>query len=207
VEVRDRILDESQRLFFKYGVKRVTMDDVAKSLSISKKTLYQNFSDKDQLVEEVTKSHLEQEQVEMEDTTKSAQNAIEELYLVSKCIRKNISDINPTVLFDLKRFYPNSYKHWSSFKEEFIADSIINNLKKGIDDGYFRKDLNLEIMAKLRLMEIQLLFDSDMFPYSQFDFKEVQIQLFNHFVFGIVTKEGRKLYSEYIEKEKTEKYA
>ena len=130
MEVRDRILDESQRLFFKYGVKRVTMDDVAKSLSISKKTLYQSFSDKDQLVEEVTKSHLKQEQIEMEETTKSAQNAIEELFLVSKCVRQNINEINPTVLFDLKRFYPNSYKHWSDFKENYIADSIINNLKQ-----------------------------------------------------------------------------
>jgi len=206
VEVKDRIIEESRKLFFKYGVKRVTMDDVSKNLSMSKKTLYQYFSDKDELVEEATKVHLEQEQLEMEDIYNNSANSIDELYQVSRCIRRNINDINPTVLFDLKRSYHKSYLLWTKFKEEYISESIIKNLKRGIEDGYFRKEIDLEVMAKLRLMEIQLLFDNEIFPIRQFDFRDVQLQLFNHFVFGIVTKKGRELYSEYLENEKKESY-
>lgn len=206
MEVKDRIIEESRKLFFKYGVKRVTMDDVSKNLSMSKKTLYQYFSDKDELVEEATKVHLEQEQLEMEDIYNNSANSIDELYQVSRCIRRNINDINPTVLFDLKRSYHKSYLLWTKFKEEYISESIIKNLKRGIEDGYFRKEIDLEVMAKLRLMEIQLLFDNEIFPIRQFDFRDVQLQLFNHFVFGIVTKKGRELYSEYLENEKKESY-
>ena len=206
MEVKDRIIEESRKLFFKYGVKQVTMDDVSKNLSMSKKTLYQYFSDKDELVEDVTKVHLEQEKMEMDDISNNSANSIEELYQVSRCIRKNINEINPAVLFDLKRSYHKSYLLWTKFKEEYIAESIIKNLKRGIEDGYFRKEINLEIMAKLRLMEIQLLFDNELFPMRQFDFRDVQLQLFNHFVFGIVTGKGRELYAEYLEIENKETY-
>ncbi len=206
MEVKDRIVEESKKLFFKYGVRRVTMDDVAKALSVSKKTLYQYFSDKDELVEVVTKVHLLEEQEEMEDISMKAINSIEELFLVSKCVRKNTNDINPTVLFDLKRFYPGSYQRWIKFKDQYISESIVNNLKRGISDGYFRREINLAVMAKLRLMEIQLLFDNEIFPRNQFDFGEVQLQMFNHFVYGIVTEKGRLLYLEYLEKEKKEVY-
>lgn len=206
MDVKGRIAEESRKLFFKYGVKRVTMDDVAKALSMSKKTLYQYFSDKDELVDIVTKVHLEEEKKEMDEISKCSINSIEELFLVSKCIRKNTNEINPTVLFDLKRFYPESYLNWTKFKDRYISKSIVNNLKRGIEDGYFRKEINLEIMARLRLMEIQLLFDNEVFPRNQFDFGDVQLQMFNHFVFGIVTEKGRQLYSDYLEKENKEAY-
>ena len=183
------------------------MDDVAKNLSVSKKTLYQYFSDKDELVEEASKAHIQQEREELEQATRESSNAIEELYLTSKCVRKNIDRINPTVLFDLLRFYPKSYSLWQNFKDEFIFQSIALNLKQGIEDGYFRKEINLEILSRLRLLEIQLLFDQDVFPIDQYDFKEVQIQLFDHFVYGIVTEKGRALYLNYLEKDKKQIYA
>lgn len=207
MENKERIIEESRKLFMKFGVRRVTMDDVARNLSMSKKTLYRYFSDKDELVEQSTRAHIDIEHQELMDAARNSSNAIEELFLVSKCIRENINEINPSVLFDLKRFYPTSFAHWTRFRDDFIALSIISNLKRGVEDGYFRADINLEIMAKLRLMEIQLLFDDEIFPNSQVDFKEVQIQLFDHFVFGIVTEKGRDLYLNYVESDKKETYA
>ena len=206
MDVRERILEESEMLFFRYGVRRVTMDDVAKALGMSKKTLYQYYSDKDELVAEATRAHLERERIEFDKIFRNSENSIKSLFLISQCMRKSLSEINPSVLFDLKRFYPKSWEYWTEFKDQYIFKSIVENIKKGIEEEYFRSEVNAEILANLRVMEIQILFDRESFPSEKFNFMEVQMQLFNHFVYGITTEKGRKLYKEYLENENNESY-
>ena len=206
MDVRERILEESEMLFFRYGVRRVTMDDVAKALGMSKKTLYQYYSDKDELVAEATQAHLDRERIEFDKIFRNSENSIKSLFLISQCMRKSLSEINPSVLFELKRFYPKSWEYWTEFKDQFIFKSIVENIKKGIEEEYFRSEVNAEILANLRVMEIQILFDRESFPSEKFNFMEVQMQLFNHFVYGIATEKGRKLYKEYLENENNESY-
>lgn len=206
MDVRERILEESEMLFFRYGVRRVTMDDVAKALGMSKKTLYQYYSDKDELVAEATQAHLDRERIEFDKIFRNSENSIKSLFLISQCMRKSLSEINPSVLFDLKRFYPKSWEYWTEFKDQYIFKSIVENIKKGIEEEYFRPEVNAEILANLRVMEIQVLFDRESFPSEKFNFMEVQMQLFNHFVYGITTEKGRKLYKEYLEKENNQSY-
>ena len=206
MDVRERILEESEMLFFRYGVRRVTMDDVAKALGMSKKTLYQYYSDKDELVAEATQAHLDRERIEFDKIFRNSENSIKSLFLISQCMRKSLSEINPSVLFDLKRFYPKSWEYWTEFKDQYIFKSIVENIKKGIEEEYFRPEVNAEILANLRVMEIQILFDRESFPSEKFNFMEVQMQLFNHFVYGITTEKGRKLYKEYLENENNESY-
>ena len=206
MDVRERILEESEMLFFRYGVRRVTMDDVAKALGMSKKTLYQYYSDKDELVAEATRAHLERERIEFDEIFCNSENSIKCLFSISQCMRKSLSEINPSVLFELKRFYPKSWEYWTEFKDQFIFKSIVENIKKGIEEEYFRPEVNAEILANLRVMEIQILFDRESFPSEKFNFMEVQMQLFNHFVYGITTEKGRKLYKEYLENENNESY-
>ena len=206
MDVKERILGESEMLFFRYGVRRVTMDDVAKALGMSKKTLYQYYSDKDELVAEATRAHLERERIEFDEIFCNSENSIKCLFSISQCMRKSLSEINPSVLFELKRFYPKSWEYWTEFKDQFIFKSIVENIKKGIEEEYFRSEVNAEILANLRVMEIQILFDRESFPSEKFNFMEVQMQLFNHFVYGIATEKGRKLYKEYLENENNESY-
>ena len=177
------------------------MDEVAGELGMSKKTLYQYFSDKNELVAEATKAHLSREESELKDVFRRSENAIEELFLVSKCMRSSLDELNPGVLYDLKRYYPDSWKQWIAFKDKFIFKSIVENIKKGMADGHFRRDINPEVLASLRVWEIQSLFDADAFPIEKYDFKSVQLQLFTHFIYGIATQKGLELYEKYIEKE------
>lgn len=204
MEVKERILVASKQLFHKYGIRSVKMDDVAKELTMSKKTLYQYFKDKDELVDETTLAHIERERKEFEEISQNSDNAIEELFEVSKCLRVTMNEINPTLLYDLKRYYPNSWKHWLDFKEDFVFVSIVENMKKGIKAGYFRENIDPQVMAILRVLEVEMLFDVDTFPSADFDYRHVQLQLFHHFVFGIATEKGRKLYQQYLETEKDE---
>lgn len=181
----------------KYGFKSITMDDIARHLSISKKTIYQFFSDKDDLVYTVTEIHLEQEQKDFECIHLEAGNSIEELFLVSKCLRKNLSDMNPSVLFDLQKYHSKAWRKFLDFKERVFVTGIKACLEKGIKEGNFRSNINVEVMAKLRMEQVQLAFNEDVFPRDKFDFKEVQMQIFEHFIHGITTPQGEELLEQY----------
>ena len=200
MELKEKIIQESGHLFKRYGFRSVTMDEIASYLSISKKTIYQFFKDKNEVVFSATKEILKRDREEFTSITKIAENAIEELFLVSKCLRRMVDEINPSLLFDLQKYHPDAYALFYDYKEKFIFNMIINNLNKGIKGGYFRKDIDPNILARLRVEEVQMSFDNRIYPTSQFEFMEVQLQLFEHFLEGIMTDEGRKLYKAYQEK-------
>ncbi len=200
MELKEKIIQESGHLFKRYGFRSVTMDEIASYLSISKKTIYQFFKDKNEVVFSATKEILKSDREEFTKITKIAENAIEELFLVSICLRRMVNEINPSILFDLQKYHPDAYVLFHDYKEKFIFSMIINNLNEGINGGYFRKDINPNILARLRVEEVQMSFDNRIYPTSKFDFKEVQMQLFEHFLQGIMTDKGRDLYLVYQEK-------
>ncbi|MEO1052536.1 MAG: TetR/AcrR family transcriptional regulator [Bacteroidota bacterium] len=205
MEIKEKILEAAGELFAKYGVRSVTMDDIARSIAVSKKTIYQYFKDKDEIVTMATQAHMEAEKKDYDRIFSNASNAIEELARVLVCFRKHLSEMNPSWLFDLQKYHHNAWKVWLSFKNGFIHNSIEKNLKRGVAEGYFRSNLNTNILATFRVEQVQMTFDDRVFPRNKFDFTEVQLQLFDHFVYGLITDKGRELYEEY-QKTNTENY-
>lgn len=197
-DIKDKILNGAEELFMRYGVRSISMDDIARHLSVSKKTLYQHFADKDELVLDVTRHLLEQNFKECEAIRKVAENPIEELATISVWMKKSMEEINPTMLFDLQKFHVNAWNLWLEFKNKFIHEEVIRNLTIGIEAGYMRS-VNKEIMGILRVEFVQMGFNQDIFPREKFSLAEVQSQIFDHFVFGLVTEKGRKLYLKYKE--------
>lgn len=195
--VKDNILEKAEAMFMRLGVRSVTMDDVSKELGMSKKTLYQFFENKDELVSCVAHAHLDKEKAEFLSIANVAENAIDELHKIARCIRKNFSEINPSMLFDLKKYHPEAWKIFLNFKHSVILGNIQKNLVRGIEEGYYRQDIDPEILSIMRVEQVQMLFDEQIFPKSKFDFTEVQMQIFEHFVFGILTDEGRKLFTNF----------
>ncbi len=191
-----KIIAKSDELFQLYGVKSVTMDEISRELGISKKTIYQFFKDKDELVCEATLYLLECDRKEFDDIHTQAGNSIEELFLISKCLRKNFENLNPSILFDLKRYHPKAWDIFIDFKENFFKENVRKSLRRGIEEGYFRTEIDVEILTILRLEQVQMSFDPRIFPRGRFDFKEVQMQFFDHFVSGILTDKGRAYYNE-----------
>lgn len=183
----------------KYGVRRVTMDEIARGLAVSKKTLYQYFKDKDEIVSVVTNFLIELDKTEFIGIRKESSNAIEELFMVSKCIREKIGDMNPSLLFDLQKFHPKAWGYYVDYKDVML-DMIAESIRQGKSEGYFRENLDPDTIARMRLEMVQMVFDDRIFPKDKFDFKEVQLQLFDHFVEGIITSKGRQLMHEYLEK-------
>lgn len=204
INTKEKIQKGAEELFMRYGVRSISMDDIARHLSVSKKTLYQHFTDKEDIVTVTCKAHIDRHAEEFKRIRKDARNAIEELFQLSVCLKRNMQDMNPSLLFDLQKYHPKAWSVWLDHKNNFIRESVVRNLRQGMQEGYFRPEIDPEVIAAVRLEMVQLAFNEEIFPRERFRLPEVQMQIFEHFVFGLLTDKGRKLYLKYKQENKQE---
>lgn len=195
--VKEKILTGAEELFMRFGIRSLSMDDLARHLGMSKKTLYQHVPDKDELVLLVARSLIERNKALAESIRKEARNPVEELAKISTCIRSAMESLNPSVLFDLQKFHHRAWNAWLDFKRGYLRESIVRLLKQGIEQGYIREDIDPEVMASMRIELVQLAFNSELFSGNRYSLSDLQEQLYDHFVYGLVTDKGRKLYQKY----------
>ncbi|MVM39868.1 TetR family transcriptional regulator [Spirosoma sp. HMF3257] len=196
--MKERILAEAEKLFWKYGVRSVTMEDIAHQLGISKKTIYQHFSDKEQILYQVIQHKTGRDQSEMDCMVTETSNPVEEILGVLNMIRKNTDQVSPNLLIDIKRYYPQAFALFRQYKEGQIMRSILENIQKGISQGIYRSDINPTILARLRVEQIELAFNHDLFPSDQYSMHDVQAELMHHFVRGMLTEKGFTIYNQYV---------
>lgn len=196
-QTRQRILEATQELFFRHGIKSITMDDVAAHLGMSKKTIYTSFTDKNDLVTGLAEMELECQRTDLDAIHKKAENAIDEILKIMNMLSRSFSKMNPNLFYDLQKFHPAAWKKFREFKEKKLRGFIEENLKLGIKQHLYRKDLNIKILARLRMAEVEIAFDPSVFQPDQFNVKEVQLELINHFLHGITTLKGHKLINKY----------
>ena len=196
MDTKSKILQVADQQYHKYGIRSVSMDDIARELGMSKKTIYQFYKDKNELVKSVAQLKIDQEKQEFNQILKVSKNAIDELFQLSKCLRNNLHEMNPSLLFDLQKFHSESWELWVDFKNDFIKNAVLNVIERGKKDGCFRPEINAEIMAIYRIETIQLAFDQTLFPKEKFELASLQLELFDHFVFGLLSTEGRKQYEQ-----------
>ena len=204
INIKGKIQKGAEDLFMRYGVRSISMDDIARHLSVSKKTLYQHFADKEDIVTVTCKAHLDRNAQEFQSIRKTSRNAIEELVQLSVCLKRNMQEMNPSLLFDLQKYHPKAWSVWMNHKNKFIRESVVRNLRQGIEEGFFRPEMDPEVIAAVRLEMVQLPFNEETFPRERFRLPEVQMQIFDHYVFGLLTEKGRKLYLKYKHESKPE---
>jgi DNA-binding XRE family transcriptional regulator len=184
------ILLKARELYMKYGIKSITMDDVARELGISKKTLYQYVTDKDDLVGKVMDNEIAIRQEEICNCFRIGYNAIEELFEISILMNKLMRDQNPATEHDLKKYYPQHFQKIVNARREGIINYILLNLKKGIKEGLYRKEMNKEVIAKLYLWRIENAQISELFSAEEFSSIKLFVELLNYHVRGIATEKG-----------------
>lgn len=197
-DVKNRIISGAESLFLAYGVKSITMDEVAKNLGVSKKTIYQHVSDKDELVTLAVKSSMENQESQVELIHATAKDPIDEVLRLSEYMRSLFSNMNPFLLMEIQRYYPKAYESYLAFKEACIINSLAENLKWGISMGYYRPHINIDILSRLRMEQVEWGFNPRIFKEGKY-FSDVQIQLLEHFLYGICTLKGHKLINKYKE--------
>lgn len=196
-ETRNKILKGAEELFMRYGVRSITMEEIARHLGISKKTLYQYFADKDDIVSSTTQEHMVLQQSQYEKIENESKNSVEELVKLSFCLRENLKGMNPSLLFDLQKYHQKAWNVWVEFKNKTIRESVVRNLNRGIEQGHFRPEINPDILSIVRLESIQFGFNEQLFPREKFNLPEVQMHMLEHFIYGLLTDKGRKLYQKY----------
>lgn len=183
------------------------MDDVARGASMSKKTLYQYFDNKDHLVYHVVMHHFKSDTEEFQCIVEDAKDAVHEVLMVAQCMRRHVFKMNPSLLFDMQRFHASAWDEYLNFKHSVVKGMVKQNLEKGMKEGYFRSELDPEIIANLRVEQVQLAFDRNVFPPDRFELWEVHLQIMDHFVQGLLTEKGRAKYLEHIKSESLTTYA
>ena len=195
--MKSRILEKGAQLFFRYGVKSVTMDAIAAELGISKKTIYQHFPDKDSMVLEVVQSFIEQDSMKWEALDKMYSNVIEKMFKSFEMVKDMLTQMNPRLLFEIQKYFPNAFKLFTEHGEKCIHKNLIADFKKGAQFGYFRKDIDFELLARLRMAEVDLAFNPDFYPNNKLSLYETQLTLMDIFMRGILTEKGLTLYNSY----------
>ena len=184
------ILNKALQLFFKYGVRSISMDDIANQLGISKKTLYNHFENKADLIEKIMLAHINGEQDMCEGLINKKSNAIDQLAEIYQFNLSNHGAINPTLIFELKKYYGKVWQHFEDHKHNYIQESVFKNIEYGQEQGLYRKDLNAQIISRIYTNRIDMIIDGDVFPRTEFSFKDVMKELFIYHIRGIATPAG-----------------
>jgi AcrR family transcriptional regulator len=202
--VKERIIKEAFNLFWRYGIKSVTMDDIAKELGISKRTIYQHYPDKEAIVVLAVQQELDIQQYQMDKMDAENLNPIAEMIRASDYMRISLAHMNPVLFNDLKKYHPQAWDLFYKYKHQYIIKGIRDNLIKGQQMFLYRKDINVEILALLRIEQVEMAFDPTIFPADRFNMMNVQMEFVHHFLRGILTESGFEYYTKYTEESATQ---
>ena len=189
-EKAQKVLDQVSQLFMQYGTKSLTMDDIARHLGISKKTLYQSFSDKADLVSKGIQSHMDKEGAALCAIQEKSENAIEEMFLISQHVSTHLQSMHPSILFDMEKYYPAAFSKFNEYKMDMIMSCIARNIEEGISQGLYRKNINIPIVAGLYVGRMDIIFDQQLFPAAQYNAKDVYFEAIRYHIRGIASEKG-----------------
>ena len=146
--MKETILKKSGEIFLRYGFKSVTMDDIANELGISKKTIYKYYNNKVELVDEAI-SRLHQRMHErINAICELGFNAIEENFEVKKMFKDMFKNSDDSPMYQLEKYYPKTFKKIISNEFSMFKDCIVKNIEKGVSEGLYHDNLDLELISK-----------------------------------------------------------
>jgi AcrR family transcriptional regulator len=198
-----KILDAAEVLFRKYGVRSVTMSDIAGQIGISKKTLYQHIENKHDLIEKIMGKYINEEIDMCCNIAETAADALDEMLKISLQVQRNIENMNPSLLFDLRKYHFPIWQHFENHRKEFILALIENNLERGKKEGIYRAELNSGIVGRIQIGTIEIFADDELLPPDAFPRPLVHREFVLYHLHGIVSDLGRSLLERYLKQAET----
>ena len=195
----ERILEKANSLFMQYGLRSVSMDDIAGGLGMSKKTIYQYYADKDELVVAVISDELARNQNLCELDRTSSSNAVHEIFLALDRIVSLFGTMNPSIIYDMHKYHPKAFDKFQQYKDGYIFSMIRENMERGIQEGVYREDINLDILARYRLESIMLPFNPEFQNKLKQNLAQIEQEFIIHFLFGLASPKGYGMINQYLQ--------
>ena len=196
--MREKIISTSEELFLSLGFKSVTMDDIANTIGISKKTIYAHFSNKTELVEVVTFSVLDHISKGIDKINAASVNPIEELYEIKMFVMNYLKNERVSPQHQLKKYYPEIFERLKIKQFEKMHSSVENSLKMGMHTGLFRADIDIDFISRMYFNGMTGIRDISIFPENRFDKNYLFESYLEYHLRAIVTKTGLNLLNNYI---------
>ena len=198
--LKELILEKTRELFLTIGFKSVTMDQIAYDMGISKKTIYNFFENKNELVKAVTSYMFNSITNGVTEIKKNSNNPINELYDINLFLIKYLKKESVSPLYQLEKYYPLIHKEINKKQFDFITKSTTGSLNNGIKLGLFRRDIKIDFISRLYFKGMIGIRDLDTFPLNLYDPVSLKIDFIEYHLRAIVTEKGLKKLNHFINK-------
>lgn len=196
-----RIIESAMDLFLKYGIKSMTMDDVSRELGISKKTLYKFVSNKADLVDQGVKSTYDNVMNHLTHLSDVTENAIDELFEIDMFFDTVMRQQHPAMMFQLQKYYPDTFKWLEGKKMESVKKITSKNLNKGIKQGMYRDDLNIDYICYIYIAHTNIMSDESGVPQDICESSEFHKHHMEYHIRGIASTTGLQYLNKKLNKE------
>ena len=173
------------------------MDDVARELGMSKKTIYVFVEDKNELVKLSMESYLQEERNQLEEILKTSKDSIDEMIQMISYFIHQVKEFNPSALNDLQKYYPETWDIYNEYRFHFMLGMVTKNLENGVEQGVYRKDLNADIISKIYIAGIDILINQQLFPSKKYVFLDTYKEYLKYHLSGIVSIKGLKVLEQH----------
>ncbi|MFM7838077.1 MAG: TetR/AcrR family transcriptional regulator [Chitinophagaceae bacterium] len=197
MQAKERIIQAARNEFLRYGIRSVSMDDIAAQLGMSKKTIYQSFVDKEQLVDAVIENEIAAMQRDCLSAIAHSRDAVDEIFITMKLSLEQIRNMNPVALHDLQKFHVGPYQRIKQHNQEFLLHLIAANIDRGKQEGLYRKEVNAEVLSRFRLESLMVIFNPELFPPAHYNLVDTSREIIEHYVYGLATEKGQQLIEAY----------
>ncbi|AVR47359.1 TetR family transcriptional regulator [Christiangramia fulva] len=198
--MREKILNAAAEMFLTYGFKSVTMDDIAHKIGVSKKTIYANYSTKTKLVQATGNHLLNTISKGIEDIRNQELDPVIENFEIKRFVNQHLKGEKTSPHFQLKKYYPKIYENLHNSQFKVLQDCVSENIRRGIELGYYRKDLNLQFITRIHFIGMLGIKDKDIFPIEEYDEAALMSEFLEYHLRAICTEKGLKILDDYIHK-------
>jgi TetR/AcrR family transcriptional regulator, cholesterol catabolism regulator len=192
-----RIKKKAHDLFMQYGLRSVSMDDIANSLGISKKTIYQYYADKDELVDAVVDAEFTKNEGICEFDRQNSKNAIHEIFMAMDMVVEMFSSMNPSLIFDMQKYYPKAFQKFHKHKNDYLYNVIRDNIIRGVSEELYRQEMNVDIISRFRVESITIPFNPEFHNKMKYNMAQIEEEFIIHFLFGMASPKGYKMILKY----------
>jgi len=198
--MKDKILQKSADMFLNLGFKSVTMDDIAANLGMSKKTIYSHFSSKKKLVEASTFFVLEKVNETICSIIDAKYDPIEETFTIKSMINNLLKNEKSSPSYQLQKYYPKIFKQVNDQQFEVLKSCIVENLKRGIVDGYYRENIDIDLITRFYFSGNINLTNQDLFPMDQYEMSSLKDTYLDYHIRAIATEKGLRTLKNILKK-------